>query len=432
MYVFVLDKNKQPLDPTHPAKARKLLKSGRAKVFKRYPFTIIIQDLLLENCKVKEHQLKIDPGSKTTGLALLQNNKVIWAAELHHRGFQIKEALLKRRSLRISRRSRKTRYRKARFFNRTKPKGWLPPSLMSRVYNIMTWVKRLRKLCNLTKLSQELVKFDTQKLQNPEVTGKEYQQGTLFQYECREYLLEKFNRTCVYCNAKEIPLEVEHIIPKSKGGSNRISNLTLACRPCNQSKGSQDVKDFLNGEPDLLKRILSQVKASLKDAAAVNSTRNKLYEELKSIGLEVETGTGGLTKFNRTNLGLEKTHWLDAACVGKSTPNNLKIKVNNVLIIRAKGHGNRQMVSVDKYGFPRKNYKAKNPPREWKTGDIVNVVNGKYKGLKGVRLAGVRAKGNFPIKSKDKQIEVSRKHIKIVFHKDGYDYGFDKCILSLK
>ena len=92
-HVFVIDKNKKPLDPTHPAKARKLLKAGRAKVFRRYPFTIIMLDLEKKDCVTHKHQLKIDPGSKTTGLAILQENRVLWGAELSHRGSQIRDAL---------------------------------------------------------------------------------------------------------------------------------------------------------------------------------------------------------------------------------------------------------------------------------------------------------------------------------------------------
>jgi len=131
-----------------------------------------------------------------------------------------------RRAIRRSRRSRKTRYRKPRFNNRTRPKGWLPPSLMSRVFNIETWVARLRRYCPITAISLELVRFDIQKMQNPEINGIEYQQGELFGYEVREYLLEKFGRKCAYCCAEGIPLQVEHIIPKTRGGSNRVSNLT--------------------------------------------------------------------------------------------------------------------------------------------------------------------------------------------------------------
>ncbi|WP_017661308.1 RNA-guided endonuclease IscB, partial [Baaleninema simplex] len=242
MHIFVLDKDKNPLAPCHPAKARRLLKSGRASVFRRYPFTIILHEIEAKDCVVPETQLKIDPGSKTTGLAILSENRVIWVSELSHRGQQIKNDLEKRRALRRSRRHRKTRYRKPRFLNRTRPKGWLPPSLNHRVETTMTWVNRLRKLCPIVSISQELVRFDTQKLQNPEVSGIEYQQGELLGYEVREYVLQKWGRKCIYCGAEDLPLEVEHIHPKSQGGSDRVSNLTLACHTCNQAKGNRDIR----------------------------------------------------------------------------------------------------------------------------------------------------------------------------------------------
>ena len=119
----------------------------------------------------------------------------------------------------------------------------------------------------------ELVRFDLQQLENPEISGAEYQQGQLLGYEIREYLLNKWDRKCTYCKTQNIPLQVEHIHPKAKGGSNRISNLCLACEKCNLKKGTQDVKDFLSKKPDLLKQIMAQVKRPLNDAAAVNSTR---------------------------------------------------------------------------------------------------------------------------------------------------------------
>ena len=194
-FVFVLDNNKQPLEPCTPGMARSLLKVGKAAVFRQYPFTIILKKAV-DKREVELCQLKLDPGSKTTGIAIVQDNKLIWAAELTHRGQQIKDNLESRRSLRRGRRGRKTRYRKPRFFNRTRDKEWLPPSLEHRVLTTITWVKRLVKLCPIQSIAMELVRFDTQKLNNPEISGTEYQQGTLYQYEVREYLLEKFNRTC--------------------------------------------------------------------------------------------------------------------------------------------------------------------------------------------------------------------------------------------
>ena len=425
-YVFVLDKSKNPLDPTHPAKARKLLKVGRASVFKRYPFTIIIHDLEQSQCTTHHHQLKLDPGSKATGIALLQGNRVLWGAELSHRGSQIRDALLSRRQLRRGRRSRKIRYRKRRFLNRKRPAGWIPPSLRSRVHNLETWVQRFRKICPITGVAQELVRFDLQKLENPEISGVEYQQGTLFNFEVKEYLLDKWGRQCAYCGASNTPLEIEHIKPRTQGGTNRISNLAIACHPCNQQKGNQDIEAFLAPKPSLLKRILSQSKKPLLDATAVNATRWKLFESLKATGLPVETGSGGLTKFNRKQNHLPKAHWLDAACVGKSTPSNLEVKTNQPLLIFATGNGSRQMCRTDKFGFPKRYVPRHKLVKGFQTGDIVkaNVPKGKNKGQHTGRVA-VRSTGSFNLKTKSGLVQgISHKYCHIVHWKDGYNYAF--------
>jgi len=346
--VFVLDTQKRPLSPIRPGLARKLLSNGKAAVFKRYPFTLILKVEVI--APQKPITLKLDPGSKTTGIALVQGEDVIFGAELTHRGQAIKASLESRCSLRRVRRNRHTRYRKAKFSNRTRPKGWLAPSLQHRVETTLTWVTRLTKVAPIASITQELVRFDLQQLENPELSGIEYQQGVLHGYEIREYLLNKWDRTCAYCGVTNTPLQVEHIHPKAKGGSNRISNLCLACDGCNKKKGTQDVEQFLSKKTEILKRILSQAKRPLKDAAAVNSTRWALFNRLRTTGLPVSTGSGGLTKFNRTRLKLAKTHWLDAACVGKVE--SLKILTNKPLLIKATGHGTRQMCRTDKFGFP--------------------------------------------------------------------------------
>src|SRR5207248_7824827 len=144
--------------------------------------------------------------------------------------------------------------------------------------NILTWVQRLSKLAPITALSQELVKFDLQQMENPEISGVQYQQGTLLGYEVRHYLLEKWDRACSYCGIKGVPLQVEHIQAKANGGTDRVSNLCLACDPCNQAKGTRDIRVFLAEQPDLLKTILAQAKALRHDAAAVNATRWALHE----------------------------------------------------------------------------------------------------------------------------------------------------------
>ena len=373
--VFVIDSEKRPLNPIHPAIARQLLRNKKAAVFRRFPFTIILKESRPDSSS-SPLRLKIDPGARYTGIALVDvtTGEVVFAAELRHRGFAIRDALTSRRQLRRSRRKRLTRYRQPRFLNRTRPEGWLPPSLTSRVENIKTWVNRLGKFAPITAISQELVHFDMQLIRNPEVCGKEYQQGTLAGYETREYLLEKWNRQCAYCDAKDIPLQVEHIQPRAKGGSNSITNLCLSCEKCNLKKGTQNIRGFLKKDPSRLEKILKQVKTPLADAAAVNVTRFALLGVLKATGLPVETGSGGLTKFNRKTRNLEKQHWIDAACVGASTP-TLNIKGVKPLLILANGHGTRQMCGTDKYGFPTRHRERKQVHFGFRTGDIVKPLS---------------------------------------------------------
>src|SRR5256885_2110919 len=343
--VFVLDTNKQQLNPVHPGRARTLLSSGRAAVYRRYPFTIILK-VAIEVPKVEPLRVKIDPGANTTGMAIVNDNtrEVVFAAEIEHRGFSIVERLRDRNTIRRGRRNRKTRYRQPRFKNRTdRPKGWLAPSLQSRISNVITWVQRLRRVCSIQNISYEDVKFDMQAIENPEISGIEYQRGTLAHCEEHEYLLEKWGRKCAYCKIENVPFEMDHMIPRSKGGTDNTANKVLACRPCNVEKGNRYVEDFLKDKPDLLKSIKAQAKTSLKDAAAVNTIRKELYSRLSDLGLPIEEGSGGLTRHNRTIQELPKTHWIDAACVGKSTPETLQVKDVHPLYIKAMGSGNRHI-----------------------------------------------------------------------------------------
>jgi hypothetical protein len=275
-------------------------------------------------------------------------------------------------------------------------------------------------------ISMELVKFDTQLLENPELQGIQYQQGTLAGYECREYLLQKWNRACCYCGKQNVPLQVEHIQARANGGTDRISNLCLACEACNRRKGTQDIAVFLANQPDLLKRILVQAKAPLKDAAAVNTTRWALLERVIAIGLPMECGSGGRTKYNRISRNLPKTHWVDAACVGVSTPPLLKISQVKPLLITAKGHGCRQMCLMDERGFPCSKPKAKHFPHAFRTGDIVKAVvpaHLKHAGVHIGRMAA-RAKGGFTISTtKGKVTDIGKKYCRVLQKTDGYGYA---------
>ncbi|MDJ0714678.1 MAG: RNA-guided endonuclease IscB [Prochloraceae cyanobacterium] len=423
-YVFLIDQNKKPLNPISPARARKLLVQNKAAVFRRYPFTLILKKVIPEPT-IRPLTIKLDPGSKTTGIAILDNDKVIWVAELSHRGQQIKEDLESRRALRRGRRNRKTRYRQARFNNRKRALSWLAPSLLHRVQTIKTWVKKIMRYSPVSNCVMELVRFDTQRMQNGEIKGVEYQQGELAGYEVREYLLEKWGRKCAYCDATEIPLQIEHIIPRASSGSNRISNLTLACAPCNQAKSNQNIRDFLADKPSLLSRILKVAKLPLKDAAAVNSTRWKLYQTLKNI-LPTITGTGGQTKWNRSRFNLPKKHYIDAAATG--IINSLVFLTHQPLKIKANGHGTRQMCGTNKYGFPIRHRSNIKIHKGFQTGDIVKalVTKGKKIGTYIGRVL-VRKSGNFDISIASGRVGgISHKYCTHLHQKDGYQYSFSR------
>jgi 5-methylcytosine-specific restriction endonuclease McrA len=422
--VLVVDQQLRPCAPAHPGRARHLLTGGRAAVYRHFPFTIILREGE-QTLEPDPLRLKIDPGSKTTGVAVVNDatGQVVWAAELTHRGQQVKARLDQRRMCRRSRRQRHTRYRQPRFFNRRRRAGWLPPSLESRISNTLTWVKRLRRWCPVGAISLELVKFDTQKMENPEIAGVEYQQGTLEGYEIREYLLEKWGRTCAYCKATNVPLQIEHIVPEARHGSHRVSNLTIACKPCNDAKGTRTAEEF--GFPHLQ----TQARAPLRDAAALNATRWALYRRLVATGLPLETGTGGRTKWNRTRRGLPKTHWTDAVCVGESTPEHLRVDGVVPLRITAMGRHARQMCRTDAQGFPDKAAKATSVVGGLRTGDLIRAVVPASSVKVGVYVGriSVRATGSCNIMTATGTVQgVHVRYCRPLQRSDGYRYQDQK------
>ncbi len=427
-WVFVLDKNHHSLMPCHPARARELLSKGKAMVHKLHPFTIRLK---IAVGVTEPLRLKIDPGSKITGLAIIRESDgyILWAAELHHKQFMVKNkdgkmvtVMYKRSMLRRNRRSRKTRYRPKRFDNRKRPKGWLPPTVKAKADCVINWIKKLMRLCPITAISIETVRFDTQKLQNPEIKGIEYQRGTLFGYEVWEYLLKKYGHICQYCHgkSKDTRLEKEHIIPKSRGGSDRVSNLTVACHTCNQDKGNHTAEEY--GHPE----VQSNAKKPLKNVAILNSTRWYIWNQAKEITDNLEMGTGGRTKYNRTIQNLPKTHYFDAACVGAST-SQLKNTYIKPIIIRAVGRGNRLMARVDRFGFPKGHRQRKKLHFGFQTGDLVKaiVTKGKYQGNY-IGFIAVRSSGYFDIKNVKGTViaqGVHHRYLSLTLRADGYSYA---------
>ena len=308
----------------------------------------------------------------------------------------------------------------------------MPPSLQTRVDNVFTWARRLQALVPISKIAVETVRFDLQAMENPEISGVEYQRGELAGYELREYLLEKWEHRCAYCGSTNVPLEIDHVVPRSKGGTDRVSNLVIACKDCNREKGNRDVREFLAGKPETLKEVLARVKLPLKDAAAVNATRFAIGNRLKELGLPISFWSGGRSRYNRAKQGYPKTHWLDAVCVGKSGENVFVPQGIKPLVITAKGRGSRQMCRMDRFGFPRTSAKRKKIVHGFKTGDLVRalVPRGKYAGCHIGRVS-VRTSGSFDIKTTSGTKQgISWKYCNLLQYADGYQYDQGPAFLS--
>jgi len=314
--VPVLNMRGEPLMPTTLRKARKLLEAGKAEVVNRMPFVIRLLYATGEN--KQEIVLGIDAGYAHIGYSAVSQSEELIAGELELRN-DVKRLLEKRRAYRRDRRNRLW-YREPRFDNRGKEAGWLAPSLEHKLQSHIRLIDRLKQILPITKVVVEIASFDTQKMQKPEISGVEYHQGELQGYEVREYLLEKWHRKCAYCGKKDVPLEIEHIVLKSRGGSDRVSNLTIACHKCNQKKGSQTAEEFgyLN--------VQKQAKQSLKATAFMNVIRWKLVNMLKC-----GRTYGSITKYGRTKLGLEKSHVNDAFVIAGGVEQE-----RNVAILRGK------------------------------------------------------------------------------------------------
>lgn len=301
--VYVQDREGNPLMPTERyGKVRRLLDCGRAKVVCRCPFTI---RLAYDTTKhVQMVTLGVDAGSRHVGLSATTEKKELYAAQCDLRT-DVTELLATRRELRIARRNRTTRYRKARFDNRRKGEGWLAPSIRCKVEGHLRIVEKLHKILPITKIVVEVAQFDAQKIKNPDIAGEDYQKGEqLGSWNVREYVLARDGHVCQHCNGKsrDKVLNVHHLESRKTGG-NAPNNLVTLCETCH--------KAYHRGEFELkVKRG-----TSLRDAACMNIMRWAVYNSLKGIYSDVSLTYGYLTKHTRIGNGIAKTHAADAYCV---------------------------------------------------------------------------------------------------------------------
>ena len=403
--IYVLNMRGQPLMPTKAAKANHLLKMGKAKVVKRTPFTIQLKYATGET--KQEIILGIDSAFKTIGYSARTRTAELISGEVLLRT-DIPDKLKEKAMYRRGRRNRNTQYREPRFLNRSIPKGWFAPSIEHKINTHLELIKKIEKLLPITKIDVEVATFDAQKIQNPEISGIEYQQGELQGYEVREYLLEKFQRKCAYCGKTDIPLEIEHVIPSSRGGSDRVSNLTIACHKCNQKKGNKTAIEF--GHPE----IEALCKKSLKASAFMNTIRWELVKRLKELygQTTINHTYGYITKKLRIELGLEKSHVNDAFAISKGLdqercrPHAVKQNRRNNRSLQTNRKGFKPSIRRERYKF--------------QPHDLVRY-NGQAYPVKGVFNYGVWIRLQ---NENGKDINSNIKNVELIVYGKGLQFGY--------
>ena len=470
--VITLDKNKRPLGFMSERRCRILLEKKRAVLYRYFPTIVILKDVDARKLSgLSSYRIKIDPGAKYTGIAIVMDdtNEFMYAMQIEHRGEQIKKNLDTRRNARGDRRSRETGYRRPKWENRCAAKeqrqsydsrrdeNWLPPSIKSTADNIISWIRRLCRWINITNCSIESVRFDTQLMENPEIEGVEYQQGTLYGYEVKEYLLEKYGHTCQYCGGKSSDpiLEWEHMIPRSRGGSDRLKNAALACHNCNQDKGNHTLEEWQTILQDRIpkergkQKELNQIRQKfvqqvmegktpvkgLRYAAWVNSSRRYSQRHLYLRFPELECSSGGRTKYNRNVLKYPKEHHYDALCVGEIPEDGFVDRTNGYyLYAKATGRGTRLRGQINQCGvIIRKWMDRSKTAFGFQTGDLVVAdvpkdTKYKYKGHFSGRVM-IRKSGSFDIRTLSGElVTVNAKFCRLLQNNSGYQMMIKRAI----
>jgi len=384
--------------PTTQHTGKKLLHEGKAHVVQRCPYTIQLNYATGET--TQPIKLGVDIGYTNIGFSATTDKLELISGTLTLRK-DVSKKIEEKRIYRRTRRGR-LRYRPPRFNNRTRPEGWLAPSTQHRHDSHVRLVNKIETLLPINYRKIEVANFDAQKMQQPEITGVEYQQGELQGYEVREYLLDKWERKCAYCGKKDVPLEVEHIIPKSRGGTDRVSNLTLSCRKCNLKKGNKTAEEFWH------LTIQRQAKLPLKATACLNNIRWRIVEQLAA-----DHTYGYVTKYQRNRLGLEKSHINDAFVITGGT-NQERCRPYEVMQVRR----NNRSLQTNRKGFKPSIRKQK---YQLQPQDLVTYDGKRYK-VKGVFNYGTWVR---LCDSNGTVVNTNIKHVKLLNYGKGLIFTFE-------
>jgi RRXRR protein/HNH endonuclease len=387
MYVYVRNQDSTPLMPCTPAKARKLLQTGKAKVVAHRPFTI----QLSWSCEghVQPVTLGIDKGSTTTGMVCVGNGKALLAAEVHHRR-DVKAKMDARRAHRKSRRARQW-YRPARWQNRASSKrsGRLPPSIKTNVEEVIRVVQHVP--LPISAIVIEDVQVDIARLNTPTLTGSQYQDPTRLDENLRIACLMRDGYTCQHCGKHGVRVQAHHIVHREHGGKDTLTNLLTLCEGCHKRLHQGRIRLKVKGVSGHLDQI------------AQRSMQGKSYL-YTTLGKQAPLSTlfGYQTATFRKWRGLPKTHINDALCLATyHTGAIVPTPESNIYSIGFRPRQTRkQYHSLPQKEKGRVRYQVNDELARFHKGDIVLVKDRYVKQINSIysvgRLAFKRVKGEPP------------------------------------
>ena len=407
MLVYVLNHKGKPLMPCSPRKARLLLKQGKVKVTKRIPFTI--QWIVPTRSYIQPITLGVDAGYLKIGLSAVSKGKELLSGEVQLRkGISkkndVSEKLSERRMYRRNRRN-KLWYRKPRFDNRisSKKKGWLAPSIQHKLDSNIKAINKVREILPISDIVVEVASFDTQKIKNPDIKGKEYQDGEQKGfYNVKAYVRHRDNYTCQHCKgkSKDKILQVHHIRGRKEGATDRPEELITVCRTCH--------KKHHNGTITITAKPIKTFKAE----TFMSTVRGKLLRQLNSSMPDSVSHTYGyITKYKREQLGLEKSHINDAFVIANGTEQK-RCKPFTVTQTRR----NNRSIQTNRKGYKPSIRKQR---YKYQPNDMVRFNKKIYK-VKGIFNYGtwVRLSDNFNI------INTNIKNVSLVSYGKGLQFRY--------
>lgn len=397
MVVYVLSKSGNPLMPTTPCRARHLIESGEATAEKRMPFTIRMRIDTTEN--VQPITLGVDAGHEKIGLSASTEKKELYSAVVTART-DVTKLMKGRQSLRRARRNRDTRYRPPRFDNRKRPEGWLPPSMETLIRTHESAISDAAHILPISRIIVETASFDIQKIMNPDIEGKEYQEGETKDYRnTKSYVKARDGYKCRNCGSSE-NLEVHHDKQRKDGGSDSPCNLVTLCHECHTAYHKGEIELHLKN-PD---------NESFRAMAAMNTMRWFLLERLSKAYPDVSNTYGYITSWTRDELGLQKDHNIDAYCIAGNTKAARAEDVYDIQKVRT--HNRKLHKEKPSKGGKRRANQAPRTVKGFRLSDIVKY--GDREGYVTARKSDGRLDIRYEDNTRDKYI--SMKKVKLIQH----------------